>query len=114
LGPIYFRSDWLLPEKDERTKTKQFPRMTSSARIAVYVQPRASVTEVTGLHDGCIKIRLAAPPVDGAANAALVEFVAERLGIAKQRVRLVSGPGSRRKVLEIEGLSSAVIHGALL
>jgi len=89
------------------------PHMTSSARIAVYVQPRASLTELAGLHDGCIKIRLAAPPVDGAANAALIAFVAERLGIAKQHVRLVSGHGSRRKVLEIEGLSLADIHGAL-
>ena len=42
------------------------------------------------MHDGAIKIRLAAPPVDGAANAALIEFVAERLGLAKSRVRLVS------------------------
>jgi uncharacterized protein len=88
--------------------------MTSSARIAIHVQPRASRTEVAGLHDGCIKIRLAAPPVDGAANAALVAFVAERLKIARQCVRLVSGHGSRRKVLEIEGLSLAEIHGALL
>ena len=86
----------------------------SYSRIAVHVQPRASLTEIAGLHDGCVKIRLAAPPVDGAANAALVAFVAERLGIAKQRVRVVSGLGSRRKVLEIEGLSETAIRGALL
>jgi uncharacterized protein len=84
-----------------------------AVHLAVYVQPRAARTEVAGRHDGCIKIRLAAPPVDGAANAALVEFVAERLGLAKQRVRLRSGHASRRKLLEIDGLGEAEILAAL-
>lgn len=88
-------------------------RSVAPVRLAVYVQPRAAATEIAGRHDGCIKIRLAAAPADGAANAALVEFVAERLGIAKQRVRLRSGHASRRKVLEIEGLSAAQILAAL-
>jgi uncharacterized protein (TIGR00251 family) len=87
---------------------------STRTRIAVHVQPRAATTQVVGMHDGCIKIRLAAPPVDGAANAALVAFIAARLDIAKQRVRLVSGLASRRKVLEIEGLSEAAIQAALL
>lgn len=65
------------------------------------------------MHDGAIKIRLAAPPVDGAANAALIEFVAERLGVAKSRVRLVSGTSSRRKVLEIECVDEATVAAAL-
>lgn len=82
-------------------------------RVSIYVQPRASKTEVAGTHDGCIKVRLAAPPVDGAANAALVEFVAERLGIAKSRIRLVSGASSRRKVLEIEGADEASVAASL-
>jgi uncharacterized protein len=85
----------------------------SATRIDIYVQPRASVTAIAGLHDGCIKIRLAAPPVDGAANAELVEFVADRLGIARQRVRLIAGHGSRRKVLEIEGMAAEVVRAAL-
>lgn len=84
-----------------------------SARISIYVQPRASRTEVAGLHDGCIKIRLAAPPVDGAANTALVAFVAERLGVSKQQVRLVAGHTSRRKVLEVDGVSLEAIQAAL-
>jgi uncharacterized protein (TIGR00251 family) len=85
----------------------------TSVRISVYVQPRASKTMVAGTHDGCIKVRLAAPPVDGAANIALIEFIAERLGIAKSRVRLVSGATSRRKVLEIEGADAATVAAAL-
>jgi len=87
--------------------------MSTTTRISVYVQPRASRTELAGLHDGCIKIRLAAPPVDGAANAALLAFLAERLGVAKQRVRLIAGQGGRRKVIEVDGLSLEAIQAAL-
>jgi uncharacterized protein len=87
--------------------------MTSAARISVYVQPRANKTAVAGMHDGCVKVRLAAPPVDGAANAALIEFVAERLRIAKSRVRIVTGQTSRRKVVEVDGVSAEQLAGAL-
>jgi len=87
--------------------------MSSWIRIEVYVQPRAAKTELTGLHDGHPKIRLAAPPVDGAANAALVEFVARRLKITKSRVRVVGGLASRRKVLEVEGVGADVVSEAL-
>jgi uncharacterized protein (TIGR00251 family) len=85
----------------------------SSSRIDVYVQPRASRTMLAGTHDGCVKIRLAAPPVDGAANAALVEFVAGQLGIAKSCVRVVAGHSSRRKVVEIDGVSRDAVIAAL-
>lgn len=87
--------------------------MRSCVRISLYVQPRASKTAIVGMHDGCIKVRLAAPPVDGAANAALIEFVAVQLGIAKSRVRLVSGASSRRKVIEIEGVDEATVAASL-
>jgi uncharacterized protein (TIGR00251 family) len=87
--------------------------MTSAARISVYVQPRANKTAVAGMHDGCVKVRLAAPPVDGAANAALIEFVAERLRIAKSRVRIVNGQTSRRKVVEVDGVSAEQLASAL-
>jgi uncharacterized protein len=75
-------------------------------RFEVYVQPRASKTELAGTHDGVIKIRVAAPAVENAANRALVEFVAQQLGIAKRSVRVVSGSSSRRKILEIEGVTA--------
>ena len=87
--------------------------MSSAVRIDIYVQPRASRTMLAGTHDGCVKIRLAAPPVDGAANAALIEFVAERLGIAKSCVRVVAGHSSRRKVVEIDGVSRTAVLAAL-
>lgn len=84
-----------------RAFPRHFLRMTDSIRLNVYVQPRASKTAFAGMHDGYLKIRLAAPPVDGAANAALVEFVARRLGIAKSRIRVAAGQTARRKLLEI-------------
>jgi uncharacterized protein YggU (UPF0235/DUF167 family) len=58
------------------------------------------------MHDGAVKIRLAAPPVDGAANAALIEFVADQLGIAKSRVRIAAGLASRRKTVEVDGVTA--------
>jgi uncharacterized protein (TIGR00251 family) len=84
-----------------------------TARIEVYVQPRASRTEIAGLHDGLIKIRVAAPAVENAANLALIEFVAKRLGIAKRSVRVASGAASRRKVLEVDGVSLGEIADKL-
>jgi uncharacterized protein (TIGR00251 family) len=87
--------------------------MTAASRINIYVQPRASKTMVAGMHDGCVKVRLAAPPVDGAANAALIEFVADSLRVAKSRVRIVSGQTSRRKVVEVDGVSAEQLTAAL-
>lgn len=86
--------------------------MTTS-RLEVYVQPRASKTELAGLHDGVIKVRIAAPAVDNAANLALINFIAARLGIAKRGVRVVSGSTRRRKVLEIDGVAKEVIAAAM-
>ncbi len=87
--------------------------MTSASRITIYVQPRANKTTIAGMHDGCVKVRLAAPPVDGAANAELVEFVAEQLGVARSRVRIVSGQASRRKVVEVDGVTAEQLTQAL-
>jgi uncharacterized protein (TIGR00251 family) len=84
-----------------------------TTRLEVYIQPRSSKSEVAGLHDGVIKIRIAAPAVENAANLALVEFVANLLGIAKRSVRIVSGQASRRKVLDIDGVTEGVIAAKL-
>ena len=65
------------------------------------------------MHDGVIKIRIAAPPVENAANRALIDFVAQRLGIPKRSVRVVSGSASRRKVLEVDGVTAESVAAAL-
>ena len=77
-------------------------------KLSVYVQPGAKKTEHSGMHDGRPKIRLNAPPVDGAANEELVKFVAKTLGLAKSSVRLASGHASRLKTLEIDADEAAV------
>jgi uncharacterized protein (TIGR00251 family) len=82
-------------------------------RLEVYIQPRASKTELAGMHDGVIKIRIAAPAVENAANRALIDFIAQHLGIAKRCVRVVSGGASRRKVLEIDGVTANAIAATL-
>jgi uncharacterized protein len=74
-------------------------------RISVRVQPRASKNEVVGFQDGAWKIRLTAPPVENAANEALIDLLSSVLGIPKRRISLVSGGKGRRKTMELTGLS---------
>lgn len=81
---------------------KSTSRPGASRRIEVRVQPRASSNQVLGFRDGVLRVRLQAPPVDGAANEALVRFLAHELGVAPRQLRLVSGFGSRNKVLEVD------------
>jgi hypothetical protein len=69
--------------------------------LTIHVQPRASRTEVAGRHGDAIKIRLKAPPVDGAANAELITFLAQQLGVSRSAVRIVRGETSRRKLVEV-------------
>jgi uncharacterized protein (TIGR00251 family) len=71
--------------------------------LAVHVQPRATRTEVAGLHGDALKIRLKAPPVDGAANEELVRFVAQRLNVSRADVEIVSGETGRAKRLRVSG-----------
>jgi uncharacterized protein (TIGR00251 family) len=78
--------------------------------LTLHIQPGAKKTEVAGLYGDALKIRLAAPPVDGKANAALIEFVADRLGVAKLAVSLKSGQTSRRKVLEVIAVSAGEVQ----
>lgn len=84
-----------------------------SLTLSVHVQPGARTTEVAGLHGHALKIRLAAPPVDGRANAALIDFVATRLGVARSRVSLVAGGTSRQKVLRVEGPGDTALAALL-
>ena len=82
----------------------------NSVRFSVHVQPRASSNEVVGLHGTALKVRLQAPPVEGAANEALVALFADRLGVPKRSVRVVAGATSRCKLVEIEGTTEASVR----
>lgn len=81
--------------------------------LSVRVHPGAKKNDVTGLHAGAVKISLTTPPVDGRANEALIEFVADLLRIPRARVALLSGMTSRMKVLRITGKSAAEVQAAL-
>ena len=74
------------------------------AEVELLVQPRASRTRVVGIHDQRLKLQLAAPPVDGAANEALVAFVADALDVPQRQVSLVRGETNRRKTLLIQSV----------
>lgn len=71
--------------------------------LEVHVQPGAKRTEAAGLHGGRLKVRLAARAVEGAANDALVEFLAETFGVAKRAVRIAAGETSRQKRVSVAG-----------
>ncbi|MGO8699224.1 MAG: DUF167 domain-containing protein [Limisphaerales bacterium] len=75
--------------------------------LAVKVQPRASANEICGPLGGELKIKVTAPPVDSAANEALIEFLAEKLGCAKGAVTIVRGHASRHKMIRLTGLKEA-------
>ena len=78
-----------------------------TARIHVRVQPRASRNEVVRREGGIWWIRVAAPPAEGKANAALVDYLAEVLGVPKSQVTITRGLKARQKAVAIEGLSEA-------
>ena len=93
----------MLPKKSRPKDKDSLPSVTLTVRI----QPRASKNEAVRLENGGIKIRLTAPPVDGAANEALVKFLADRFGVAKSQVEIVTGHTSRDKIVQISGVSGA-------
>ena len=78
-----------------------------SLRIRVRVKPRASRSRILGTRDGVLEVSVAAPPVDGAANSELIRTLASALECAKSAIEIVSGPGSRSKLVAIGGVSAA-------
>lgn len=74
--------------------------------LTLHVQPGAKRSELAGVYGDALKIRIAAPPVDGKANEAVVAFVARRLGVPRQAVSLVSGESARRKRVRVEGVNA--------
>lgn len=85
----------------------------SGISIDVIVQPKSSRDEIVGLHSDRLKIKLTAPPVDGKANAALIAFLAKKLGIAKSQIQIVRGETGRKKTLLLKDVSAEKIRSAL-
>jgi len=80
-----------------------------SARITVRVQPNAKRTEMVRFEDGVLYLRIAAPPVKGKANAVLLAFLSDILGVSKSRLSIEKGATSRMKVIAVEGMSQEEI-----
>ena len=78
--------------------------------FAVRVSPRASRSAVVGELGGALKVSLAAPPVEGEANAALCELLAKRLGVSRRAVRIVRGERGKSKTVRIEGVSAEAVR----
>lgn len=74
-------------------------------RLHLFIQPKASKNEVVGPHNGEIKIKITSPPVDGEANAGLIEFLSKLFKIPKRDITLVKGETNRHKVVELAGVS---------
>jgi uncharacterized protein (TIGR00251 family) len=81
--------------------------------VAIRVQPRASRDGVALRDDGTVVIRLTAPPVEGAANRALIEFLARALDVPKSAVTIVVGERGRDKRVQVAGMSAAVLRARL-
>jgi uncharacterized protein (TIGR00251 family) len=81
--------------------------------VDVLVQPRASRAKVGPIHDGRLKVAVTSPPVDGEANAAVIELFARQLGVTRSAVEVIAGASSRRKTLRITGVSVTAVQGLL-
>ncbi len=84
-----------------------------SITLSVRIQPRASKNEIIVMDGGQVKIRLTAPPVDGAANEALVRFLADTFSVSKSQVEIVSGHTSRDKIVRIGSATEADLERVL-
>lgn len=86
---------------DNTTEKSWYKQQENYLFVYVYVQPRASRSRICGLHDGELKIQLAAPPVDGAANDECRNFFARLCKVPRSAVSIASGETSRHKRLQI-------------
>lgn len=85
----------------------------ASVSLSVHVQPKASRTRVAGFHGDAVKLCITSPPVDGKANAAVIEFFAKLFKIPKAAVSIASGETSRDKRLVLAGISAAQVETVL-
>ena len=85
----------------------------NGVRFSVHVQPRAARSGIAGMHGRAVKVRLQAPPVDGAANEALIALLAESLGVARREVFILAGATSRLKRVEVRGLTARLTRERL-
>ncbi len=82
-------------------------------RLHLFIQPKSSKNEVVGLHNGLLKIKITAPPIDGKANEGLIEFLSDYFDIPKRDIVLIRGETGRTKTVELLGLSEQLVKNKL-
>ncbi|MBI3749765.1 MAG: DUF167 domain-containing protein [Chloroflexi bacterium] len=82
---------------------------SATVRFAVRLSPRSATTRVDGVVDGVLRVRVAAPAVEGAANTALVRLLADELGLAGRDVRIVAGAKTRQKLVMVDGIGADAV-----
>jgi uncharacterized protein len=87
------------------TRPEFIRKNAEGTTVEVYVQPRASKNEVCGIHEGILKVRLTAPPVEGEANRECLKFLAKVFEISKSQLEIVQGHKSRRKTVLLRGVA---------
>ena len=85
----------------------QFNQDDRGVTFAVRVVPRASRSEIAGLQEGAIRIRVAAPPVEGAANREVVRLLAKKFKVPQNAVEIISGAGSKHKTIRVRGVTAS-------
>jgi hypothetical protein len=86
----------------------------AGVRFAVHVQPRAKQPGIDGTHGDALRVRVQAPPVDGAANDAVVTLIAGALGVPARDVRIAAGQTGRQKLVDVDGIDAAAATARLL
>lgn len=86
---------------------------SGDVELRIHCQPRASKTEIVGLHGDALKVRLIAPPVEGQANTELCQFLARYFGVLRQEVQILSGKGGKQKRVLIKGKTAQEIQDCL-
>lgn len=95
------------------SRPKATPKPVNAALLEVRVIPRAGKSGVAGLREGALLVRLAAAPVDGAANAELIAVLADALHLPKRSIQIVTGDRSRSKRVRVEGMEASTVLAAL-
>ena len=88
----------------------QFSEDDRGITFTVRIVPRASASEIVGDHEGALRIRIAAPPVEGAANRELIRLLAKRLKVPQNAVEIVSGSSSKNKIIRLKGVTATALE----
>lgn len=86
----------------------------AGVRFAVHVQPRAKKPGIDGTHGDALRVRVQAPPVDGAANDAVIAVIAEALDVPRRAVRIAAGLSGRQKLVDVDGIDASAATARLL